>query len=249
MRKAFLLLALAVSMAISAATTVSVDNQKILLTRDGQSTVLAPNGQDESYYWVSLSPDETKILYSTAHHGTCICDLQGNLLRSLGRLNAPKWLDNENVSGMQEHYSEIEHDLVDHIDYYGFNLNSMKRRALTKAETKEFIRLENARLAACEAANMQRAAERRAIMGNSLQGLKIYVNAGHGGHDPNDRSCWTVPIPETWSNPNGYWESNSNLVTQPAYLILDADGKQLTPVRGYDLNVDRFIAFLQSVLD
>ena len=36
---------------------------------------------------------------------------------------------------------------------------------------------------------------------------------------------------------------------QPAYLILDADGNQLTPVRGYDLNVDRFIAFLKQGLD
>ena len=48
MRKAFLLVALAISMVMSAAMTVSVENQKILLTRDGQSTVLAPNGQDES---------------------------------------------------------------------------------------------------------------------------------------------------------------------------------------------------------
>ena len=36
---------------------------------------------------------------------------------------------------------------------------------------------------------------------------------------------------------------------QPAYVILDANGNQLTPVRGYDLNIDRFIAFLQSGLD
>ena len=212
MRKSILFLALVISMAVSAVTTVSVDNQKIVLNRDGQTTVLAPNGQDESYYWVSLSPDGSQILYSTAHHGTCVCDLQGRVLRSLGRLNAPKWLDNENVSGMQEHYSETDHDVVDYVKYVGCDLNTLKQRQLTKAEKTEFIRLENARLAAAEQAHMARAAQRRAEMGNSLQGLKIYVNAGHGGHDPNDRSCWTVPIPETWSNPLGYWESNSNLV-------------------------------------
>ncbi|MBR4547968.1 MAG: hypothetical protein IKO66_08015, partial [Paludibacteraceae bacterium] len=70
MRKSILFLALVVSMAVSAATTVGVDNQKIVLNRDGQITVLAPNGQDESYYWVSLSPEGSQILYSTAHHGT-----------------------------------------------------------------------------------------------------------------------------------------------------------------------------------
>ncbi len=212
MRKALLLLALSLSMVLSATTTVSVDNLKIMLNRDGQTTILAPNGQDESYYWVSLSPDGSQILYSTAHHGTNVCDLNGQLLRSLGRLNAPKWIDDNNVSGMEEHYSETEHDVVDHINYYGCNLTTMKRRVLTKAEANEFIRLENARLAAQEADNQARAAARRSVHTTGLAGLKIYVNPGHGGHDPNDRSCWTIPVPETWTNPLGYWESNSNLV-------------------------------------
>lgn len=225
MKKVLLLLALAVSMAVSAATTVGVQNQKILLNQDGTTTLLAPNGQDDSYYWVSLSPDGTRILYSSAHHGTNICDLEGNIVSQLGRLNAPKWLDNTNVSGMQEHYSDTEHDLVDHIDYYGINLKTMDRRALTKAEVKEFIRLEEVSMEAYREAAAARAAERRTMMGNSLQGLKIYVNAGHGGHDPNDRSCWTIPIPETWTNPNGYWESNSNLVKALALRdLLEAAG-------------------------
>lgn len=33
---------------------------------------------------------------------------------------------------------------------------------------------------------------------------------------------------------------------QPYYMILGADGVQLVPGRGYDLNVDRFVAFLQG---
>lgn len=36
---------------------------------------------------------------------------------------------------------------------------------------------------------------------------------------------------------------------QPNYAILDADGNQLVPVRGYNLSVDGFIAFLNSGLD
>ena len=225
MRKSILFLALVVSMAVSAATTVGVDNQKIVLNRDGQITVLAPNGQDESYYWVSLSPDGSQILYSTAHHGTCVCDLQGRVLRSLGRLNAPKWMDNENVSGMVEHYSEFEHDVVDHIDYYGQNLQTLKKRALTKAETKEFIRKEEEHKKQLRIENEARAAGFRGVMTAGLSGLKIYVNAGHGGHDPNDRSCWTIPVPETWTNPNGYWESNSNLVKALALRdMLEAAG-------------------------
>ena len=33
---------------------------------------------------------------------------------------------------------------------------------------------------------------------------------------------------------------------QPYYMILGVDGEQLVPGRGYDLNVDRFVAFLQG---
>ncbi|WP_455584469.1 N-acetylmuramoyl-L-alanine amidase [Bacteroides sp.] len=45
-----------------------------------------------------------------------------------------------------------------------------------------------------------------------LTGVKIYINPGHGGYDDNDRSVWTIPVPEVWKNPDGYWESKSNLV-------------------------------------
>ena len=36
---------------------------------------------------------------------------------------------------------------------------------------------------------------------------------------------------------------------QPNYILLSPEGEQLVPVRGYDLSVDGFIAFLQSGLD
>lgn len=45
-----------------------------------------------------------------------------------------------------------------------------------------------------------------------LTGVKIYINPGHGGYDSNDRSIWTIPVPEVWTSPDGYWESKSNLV-------------------------------------
>jgi thiol:disulfide interchange protein len=36
---------------------------------------------------------------------------------------------------------------------------------------------------------------------------------------------------------------------QPNYAILDTDGKQLVPIRGYNLDINGFVAFLQSGLD
>lgn len=43
----------------------------------------------------------------------------------------------------------------------------------------------------------------------TANGLKIYINPGHGGHDADDRNV-VIP-PYAAGDPNGYWESNSNL--------------------------------------
>ena len=51
-----------------------------------------------------------------------------------------------------------------------------------------------------------------AAQAGDLTGIKIYLNPGHGGYDSDDRSIWTIPVPETWTNPNGFWESKSNLI-------------------------------------
>ena len=49
-----------------------------------------------------------------------------------------------------------------------------------------------------------------AVQAGDLTGIKIYVNPGHGGHDAaNDRNIVTIPFEA--NDPNGYWESNSNL--------------------------------------
>lgn len=41
------------------------------------------------------------------------------------------------------------------------------------------------------------------------KGLKVYINPGHGGHESNDRNVVIAPYAQ--GDPNGYWESNSNL--------------------------------------
>lgn len=40
-------------------------------------------------------------------------------------------------------------------------------------------------------------------------GIKVYINPGHGGHESNDRNVVIEPYAQ--GDPNGYWESNSNL--------------------------------------
>ena len=63
-----------------------------------------------------------------------------------------------------------------------------------------------------------------AVWAGDLTGVKIYVNPGHGGHDPaNDRNIVTIPFEA--GDPNGYWESNSNLAKGLALRdLLEAAG-------------------------
>lgn len=210
MKKLLLFVAVMVTMFAYSQPQVSIVDQKMVLSDNGTQTVLAPNGDDASYFWASVSPDGQHIVYCTAHLGTYVCDIHGGNVQCMGRMNAPKWIDNTHVAGMQEFYTG--HDEIDHIRYISRDITGRMTRDLNPAERTHFIQTENARIVAEKTRQAQRIAARAKTASNGLAGLKIYINPGHGGHDANDRSCWTIPIPETWTNPNGYWESNSNLV-------------------------------------
>ena len=211
MRKLTLFFGLVLTTMLMAQPTISIQDQKMWITNGDDSYVLAPNGDDASYFWASVSPDGKHIVYVTAKYGTFVCDINGDNVRSMGRMNAPKWLDNQHVAGMQEFYKE--HDEIDYVRYISRSIDGKLTRDLTVQEQTTFIQAEETRLAAEKQRQASRLAARKfaAASRTDFSGIKIYVNAGHGGYDSNDRSCWTIPVPETWTNPAGYWESKSNL--------------------------------------
>lgn len=69
---------------------VTIEDQKMALYIRGKKIILDPI-KDGSYFWQSLSPDKKKILFTEARQGTFVCDLDGNILTSLGKANAPQW--------------------------------------------------------------------------------------------------------------------------------------------------------------
>jgi len=75
---------------------------KLYLTRDGVTKQLAPNGEDKRYIWSSLSPDGSKVLYYVSGWGAHVCDLDGNIVASMGDITAPKWWDDNTIVGMRE---------------------------------------------------------------------------------------------------------------------------------------------------
>ena len=81
---------------------VTIEDMKMVLYSGNTSKIITPNGADASYFWASVSPDGKHIVYATAHQGTFVCNTDGTNVVSLGKLNAPVWLNNRWVVGMDD---------------------------------------------------------------------------------------------------------------------------------------------------
>ena len=106
--------------------TVSIVNRQLVLSIDGKSTTLTPNGADKSYLWPTLSPDKTKICYYVGGEGCYVCNLNGKIVARLGALRAAKWYDNNVVVGM--------HDTAD-----GYVITSSEIVAVTLAGKRQVL--------------------------------------------------------------------------------------------------------------
>lgn len=67
-----------------------IENSNIVLSVNGTKKILAPLGNG-NYIWSSVSPDQTKLLFTLAGRGTFVSDLNGNILFEIGYANAPVW--------------------------------------------------------------------------------------------------------------------------------------------------------------
>ena len=52
--------------------SVSINDRKIVLNKNGKSIVMAPNGPQHSYIWPSISPDGSKLCYYVCGVGCCL---------------------------------------------------------------------------------------------------------------------------------------------------------------------------------
>lgn len=82
---------------------VTTDDLRIVLYRNNIRYEMNPLREaDSRYIWVSLSPDNNKLLFTAAGKGTFVSDLEGNIIAKLGYLNAPVWYNNQYVVGMND---------------------------------------------------------------------------------------------------------------------------------------------------
>lgn len=110
------------------AIQAKVDGKKIEMTIPGKAPVkIAPVGE-VFYIWVSVSPDQQRLLFTAAGKGTYVSDLDGNIMADLGILNAPSWLNNEWVLGMNDR--DDGHQVISS-DVHAVHVESGRRENLT----------------------------------------------------------------------------------------------------------------------
>jgi Tol biopolymer transport system component len=99
---------------------------------NGIGKKLKPNGEG-NYIWVSLSPDRTRLLYNFQGTSAWVCDLEGKIIASAGRINSPGWINNDLIVGMNDRddgYKVLSSDIV------CYSLKSGKTFLLTDTKDK-----------------------------------------------------------------------------------------------------------------
>lgn len=112
---------------------INIEDRKMVLYAANTRKVLTPNGENKSYFWASISPDGKHIVYTVAAHGTFICDINGENVVSLKKLNAPSWLNNEWVIGMND---KDDSDQVITSEIIAMTIDGKIRQTLTTPSVK-----------------------------------------------------------------------------------------------------------------
>ncbi|MBQ9704738.1 MAG: Ig-like domain-containing protein [Paludibacteraceae bacterium] len=212
-------------------TYVANEDLQLVLYRNGERRVLTPHGSDVNYIWQSLSPDGTKILFNTLY-GTGVCDLEGKELVNLGGLDAPVWFGNDKVVGMLDTHDgdyftssciairsldgSMFQKLTDPKEMGMYPAVSAETGQIAYSTLRGEVKLLQTDLGSARTAPTPRQVAPRprprkapAAKYTKAGDVKIYINPGHGGHDSDDRPMGIYPFKAL--DPEGFWESNSNL--------------------------------------
>lgn len=117
---------------INLAKAKSSAKKIVYIDSRGNQKELQPAG-NVYYIWVSLSPDNSKILFTASGKGTFVSDTTGKILYKLGKLNASSWVNNEWVIGMDDK-DDGEVLLSSTID--AIHISTAKRVKLVNKENK-----------------------------------------------------------------------------------------------------------------
>ncbi len=108
----------------------SSDLYKIVLVyRDGRQIEIAPLGK-RNYLNVSLSPDQTKLLFRVSGMGSFVTQLDGTIIKEYKSAEFPKWVNNNQVL-----FAEVTDDGHQYVasELYIADINKKKKINLTSS--------------------------------------------------------------------------------------------------------------------
>ena len=111
---------------------VQVNGKQIELTASGEETKILQPVEGRYYVWASLSPDKRKILFTAVGKGSYVTDLEGNIIYELGYLNAPDWINNQWVVGMDD---KDDGEMVISSEILAVHIASGKRKSISEGCT------------------------------------------------------------------------------------------------------------------
>ena len=116
--------------ASKATPVASIDKGQLMITVNGSTKMLSPNGTTgQSYLWPSVSPDGTRVLYYLATVGAYTCKIDGSDVKFVGKYRAARWYDNNTVVGMKDYYDET--DCVKSSKIYAVSFDGSESQLLT----------------------------------------------------------------------------------------------------------------------
>ncbi len=87
---------------VSSTPVVSIDNKQLMITKNGVTSVLSPNGIQHSYIWASVSPNGKNVCYYVCGEGCYVSSIDGNNVKYYGILRAAQWYDDNTIVGMKD---------------------------------------------------------------------------------------------------------------------------------------------------
>ena len=103
----------------------------ITVNINGKETTINPVPEAHSYLWVSVSPDNKKILFVEPFKGIFTCDLNGGNLKNYGRGSTPVWFGNDFIITAR---MKDDGYVITSSQLYAINTETMSSVALTKIE-------------------------------------------------------------------------------------------------------------------
>ena len=87
----------------TAESSVSIQDRLMVVNRNGKNIVVAPNGQNESYIWASISPNGKKLCYYVCGVGCFVSNIDGSYPKFIAHdCRAAQWYDDNTIVAMAD---------------------------------------------------------------------------------------------------------------------------------------------------